>query len=43
MMEGNGIFINDYSDPKVATYGLKEAAKSVGTKSTYLSTIIYIR
>ena len=36
MMKGNGIFINDYADPKVATYGLKEAAKSVGTKSTYL-------
>ena len=36
MMEGNGIFINDYSDPKVATYGLKEAAKSVGTQSTYM-------
>jgi hypothetical protein len=35
-MEGNGIFINDYSDPKVATYGLKAAAESVGTKSTYL-------
>ena len=36
MMQGQAIFINDYSDPKVATYGLKEAAKSVGTKSTYL-------
>ena len=36
MMEGQGIYINDYSDPKVATYGLKEAAKSVGTKSTYM-------
>tara|TARA_B110000977_G_scaffold34887_1_gene46638 strand:+ start:97 stop:702 length:606 start_codon:yes stop_codon:yes gene_type:complete len=36
MMEGNGIFINDYKDPKIATYGLKEAAESVGTKSTYL-------
>ena len=36
MMKGNGVFINDYSDPKVATYGLKEAAKSVGTKSSYL-------
>mgnify|MGYP003625786694 FL=1 len=36
MMGGQGIFINDYSDKKVATYGLKEAAKSVGTKSTYL-------
>jgi hypothetical protein len=36
MMNGNGIFINDYSDPKVATYGLKGAAESVGTKSTYL-------
>lgn len=36
MMEGYGIFINDYKDPKVATYGLKGAAESVGTKSTYL-------
>jgi hypothetical protein len=36
MMEGNAIYINDYSDPKVATYGLKGAAESVGTKSTYL-------
>ena len=36
MMNGNGIFINDYKDPKVATYGLKGAAESVGTKSTYL-------
>ena len=36
MMGGQGIYINDYSDPKVATYGLKEAAKSVGTKSTYI-------
>ena len=31
-----GIFIPDYNDPKVATYGLKEAAKSVGTKSSFL-------
>ena len=36
MMEGKGIFINDYSDKKVPTYGLKEAAESVGTKSTYI-------
>ena len=36
MMGGQGIYINDYSDPKVATYGLKEAAESVGTKSTYM-------
>jgi len=36
MMGGNGIFINDYRDAKVATYGLKGAAESVGTKSTYL-------
>jgi hypothetical protein len=36
MMGGNGIFINDYKDAKVATYGLKGAAESVGTKSTYL-------
>ena len=36
MMGGKGIFINDYKDPKVATYGLKGAAESVGTKATYL-------
>jgi hypothetical protein len=36
MMGGKGIFINDYRDPKVATYGLKGAAESVGTKATYL-------
>jgi hypothetical protein len=36
MMEGNGIFIPNFLDPKVATYGLKEAAKSVGTKSSFL-------
>ena len=34
--DGNSIFIPDFSDPKIATYGLKEAAKSVGTKSTFL-------
>ena len=36
MMEGNGLFIPNFLDPKVATYGLKEAAKSVGTKSSFL-------
>ena len=36
MMEGQGIFINDFDDKKVATYGLKGAAESVGTKSSYL-------
>jgi len=36
LMEGKGLFINDYTDPKVATYGLKGAAESVGTKSTYI-------
>ena len=36
MMEGKGIFINDYSDKKVPTYGLKGAAESVGTKSAYI-------
>jgi len=35
-MDGNSIFIPDFLDPKIATYGLKEAAKSVGTKSTFL-------
>lgn len=35
-MDGNAIFIPDFLDPKIATYGLKEAAKSVGTKSTFL-------
>ena len=36
MMEGNGIFIPNFSDPKIATYGLKGAAESVGTKSSFL-------
>ena len=36
MMEGKGIFIPNFSDPKVATYGLKGAAESVGTKSSFL-------
>lgn len=36
MMGGKGIFINDYKDDKVATYGLKGAAESVGTKSSFL-------
>ena len=31
-----GIFINDFNDPKVATYGLKGAAESVGTKASYV-------
>ena len=34
--EQKGIFIPDYKDPKVATYGLKEAAQSVGTQSSFL-------
>ena len=34
--EQKGIFINDFKDPKVATYGLKGAADSVGTKSSYV-------
>ena len=36
MMDGQGIFIPNFSDPKVATYGLKGAAESVGTKSSYV-------
>ena len=36
MMDGLGIFIPNFSDPKVATYGLKGAAESVGTKSSYV-------
>ena len=31
-----GIFIPDFSDPIVATWGLRGAAESVGTKSTYV-------
>ena len=34
--EQKGIFINDFNDPKTATYGLKGAAESVGTKSSYV-------
>ena len=36
MMDGQGIFIPNFSDPKVATYELKGAAVSVGTKSSYV-------
>ena len=36
MMGGQGIFIPDFENPKVATYGLKGAAESVGTKSSFL-------
>ena len=34
--EQKGIFVPDYNDPKVATFGLKGAAESVGTKSSYV-------
>jgi hypothetical protein len=34
--EQKGIFVPDYNDSKVATYGLKGAAESVGTKSSYV-------
>jgi hypothetical protein len=36
MMENKGIFIPNFDDPKVATHGLKGAAESVGTKSSYV-------
>jgi len=36
MMGGQGIFIPSFTDPRVATYGLKGAAESVGTKSSFL-------
>ena len=36
MMENRGIFIPNFNDVKVATYGLKGAAESVGTKSSYV-------
>lgn len=36
LMEGNGIFIPDFSNVKTATYGLKGAADSVGTKSSFV-------
>jgi len=36
MMENKGIFIPNFNDPKVATHGLKGAAESVGTKSSYV-------
>lgn len=34
--EQKGIYIPDFDDPTVATWGLKGAAESVGTKSSYL-------
>ena len=36
LMDGKGIFINDYKDPSIATYGLKQAAEAVGTKSSFM-------
>ena len=36
MMEGKGIFIPNFLDVKIETYVLKKAAKSVGTKSSFL-------
>ena len=34
--EQKGIFIPDFKDKTIATYGLKGAAESVGTKSSYV-------
>ena len=34
--EQGGIYIPDFEDPTIATWGLKGAAESVGTKSSYL-------
>ena len=34
--EQKGIFIPDYNDPTIATWGLTGAAESVGTKSSYV-------
>ena len=34
--EQKGIFIPDFKDKTIATYGLKGAADSVGTKSSYV-------
>lgn len=36
MMMGDGIFIADYDDRSTPCYGLREAAVSVGTKSSYI-------
>lgn len=35
LMEHGNLYITDFNDPKVATYGLKGAAESTGTISTY--------
>lgn len=36
MLKEKGIFIPDYSDPTIATFGLKGAADSAGDKSSYM-------
>lgn len=36
MLKDKSIFIPDYDDPEVATYGLKGAADSAGDKSSYM-------
>ena len=33
-MDGNNIYIPDFKDPKIATYGLKGAAESVGDRKS---------
>jgi hypothetical protein len=35
MIKSKHIYISDYSDPTVATFGLKEAATASGTRSSY--------
>ncbi len=36
LLKNGSIFINDYKDETVATYGLKGGAEAVGTKSCYM-------
>ena len=36
MLENKSIFIPDYDDPTIATYGLKGSAETAGDKSSYL-------
>jgi len=36
MLDNHGIFIPDYEDETVATWGLKASAETAGDKSSYL-------
>jgi hypothetical protein len=43
LLTNKHIYIKDFNDPKVATYGLKGSAISGGTRSTYVHSLLDIK